>query len=122
MATGLEIFDALKRTTANLPIGNRFEINTFDAKDLMKLSADDLQARGFDAAIAKRVDRDLVSGSLSELGTAIGIEIALNRQARNLIPGEGLRRSRGVLANDAQSLESLLEQLDRIRHPERYPA
>lgn len=122
MATGLEMFDALKRATAGLPIGSRYEINTFDAKDLMKLTEDDLRTLGFDAIVAARVDRDLLGGNLTEFGKAIGLELAVNRQAGNLIPGEGLRRSRGVLADDTQPLDSLFKELDRIRHPERYSA
>lgn len=122
MATGLEMFDALKRAMANQSVGSRFEVNTFDAKDLMKLTECDLVARGFDPAVAMQVERDLLSGSLSELGKSLGLELSVSRQVDNLIPGEGLRRARGVLANDAQPLESLFEELDRIRHPERYLA
>ena len=122
MATGLEMFDALKRATADIPIGGRFDVNSFDAKDLMKLTDDDLKALGFDAILAERIDRDLICGRLTELGKAIGLDLSVDRRAGNLIPGEGLRRSRGALANDAQPLESLFEQLDRIRHPERYSA
>lgn len=122
MATGLEMFDALKRRAAALPAGSRFAVNTFDAKDLMKLTQDDLQSRSFDSGVAERVDRDLQRGSLTQLGKAMGVELVIDRKAENLIPGEGLRRSRGILANDAQPLERLFEQLDRIRHPDRYPA
>lgn len=88
----------------------------------MKLTDDDLKTRGFDAILAERIDRDLMSGRLTDLGKAISLELSVDRRAGNLIPGEGLRRSRGALANDAQPLESLFEQLDRIRHPERYSA
>jgi hypothetical protein len=122
MATGLEMFDALKRRIAALSIGSRFQVNGFDAKDLMKLTENDLMDRGFDRAIAERVDHDLLKGSLAELGKAIGIDLSIDRQAPNLIPGEGLKRAGGYLANDPQTLESLFEQLDRIRHPERHPA
>jgi hypothetical protein len=122
MAMGLEMLDALKRATADLPMGSRFEINAFDAKDLMKLTEHDLRTRGFDPIVAERVDRDLSSGNLAELGKAIGIDISVDRAAGNLIPGEGLRRSRGILASDVQPLETLFEELDRIRHPERYSA
>lgn len=122
MATGPEMFDALKRRTAALSIGSRFQVNGFDANDLMKLSDDDLVERGFDRAVAERVDCDLLKGSLAELGKAIGIDLSIGRQAPNLIPGEGLKRAGGYLADDPQTLESLFEQLDRIRHPERHSA
>lgn len=122
MATGLEMFDALKRATADIPIGGRFDVNSFDAKDLMKLTDDDLRTRGFDSILAQQIDRDLMSGRLTELGNAMGLELSIDRREGNLLPGEGLRRSRGTLANDPQPLESLFEQLDRIRHPERHAA
>lgn len=122
MASGLEMFDALKRGLSSLPLNGHFHVNGFDAKDLMKLAKNDLVLRGFDPDVAERVNRDLLKGSLAELGRAIGTELSVDRQAPNLIPGEGLKRSGGYLANDPQPLESLFEQLDRIRHPERHPA
>lgn len=122
MATGPDMFEALNRKTADLPAGSRFVINDFDAKDLMKLTADDLLARGLEPDVTERVGSDLLQGSVAELGKAIGIELSIGQRAPNLIPGEGLKRAYGYLANDPQSLESLFEQLDRIRHPERYSA
>ncbi len=122
MATGLEMFDALRQATSRLAARAEFKINDFDTEDLMRLSAADLARRGFDPSIAERVARDLAGGRLDELSAALNVPLRVDHDVKNLIPGEGLRRTAGVLANDGQTMEEMLEELDRIRHPERYPA
>lgn len=119
MATGLEMYDALVRATAARGNGT-LAVNEFDAEDLTKLTAADLCLRGVDAPRAERVVSDLAQGNLRELGSAVGVHLTINENEPNLIPGEGIRRSAGSLADEEQTMEEMLEELGRIRHPERY--
>lgn len=119
MATGLEMYDALVRAIAAR--GNRaLAVNQFDAEDLTKLTADDLRLRGIDTARAERVACELAKGSLRELGGMVGAHLAIEQTEPNLISGEGIRRSAGSLADEEQTMEEMFEELDRIRHPEKY--
>lgn len=102
MATGLQMFDALRQATKGLPLGSRFGINTFDAQDLMTLTECDLRGRGFDDCVAEHIGRDLAQGHLTELGRGIGIDLALDRRADNLISGEGLLNGDGGQNNEGQ--------------------
>ncbi|MBI2826583.1 MAG: hypothetical protein HYX69_18070 [Planctomycetia bacterium] len=90
----------------------------FDKLDLCKLTAPDLISRGFDESVAKRVSADLLRGNVEQLSDAIGIELRVERVARWLIPGEGIRRSAGALADEDETLDQTLRELDEIRHPE----
>ena len=119
MATGLEMYDALVRAIAARGNG-AIAVNEFDAEDLGKLSAADLRARGVQADRAQRVARALALGNLGELGDVVGAQLEIERHEPNLIPGEGIRRSAGSLADEEQTMEEMFEELDRIRHPERY--
>ena len=120
MAASLEMFDALRRETRGLTLGSAFRINHLDKLDLSKLRTSDLVSRGFSEAAAERVSGDLLSGGLQELGKAIGLVIEVDRTALNLIPGEGIRRAAEYLREDPETLEEMLQQMDQIRHPERY--
>ncbi|HET6880358.1 MAG TPA: hypothetical protein VFI31_09395 [Pirellulales bacterium] len=119
MATGLEMYDALVKVVAARHNG-ALAVNEFDAEDLTKLTADDLRSRGVDAKQADCIVAELGRGSLRELGKSVGVEITIEDRQPNLIPGEGIRRSAGSLADDEQTMEEMFEELDRIRHPERY--
>jgi hypothetical protein len=119
MATGLEMYDALVRAIAARGNG-AIAVNEFDAEDLSKLTADDLRLRGVDAARAERIASELARGNLWELGNAVGAHLTIEQHKPNLIPGEGIRRSAGSLADEEQTMEETFEELDRIRHPERY--
>jgi len=122
MATGLEMFDALRHVTDGLPTGAEFKINRFDAEDLRQLSATDLVSAGLDDPAAKRVAQDLANGNLGELGAMIGVRLSIAHEVKNLIPGEGFRRMARVPIDDGQTADELFEEVDQIRHPERYPA
>jgi hypothetical protein len=119
MATGLEMYDALVQAIAARNNG-RIAVNEFDAEDLAKLTRDELVSRGVDTAQANRIVSDLGTGNLRELGKAVGVDLSVEERQPNLIPGEGIRRSAGALADDDQTMEEMFEELDRIRHPERY--
>src|SRR5713101_4802931 len=108
MATGLEMFDALKRATQDLPRGGTFTLNVYNKLDLCKLTENDLQSVGFDQEVASRVARDLSKQSLEELGKAMGIELVVRKNSLDLIPGEGIKRATEILRNDPQTLEEML--------------
>lgn len=119
MATGLEMYDALLRAIAARGNG-AIAVNKFDAADLTKLTADELRSRGMDSVRAEHVADELAGGGLAKLGNVVGVRLTIDAQQANLIPGEGIRRSAGSLADDEQTLEEIFEELHRIRHPERY--
>lgn len=119
MATGLEMYDALVRAIAVRGNG-AIAVNEFDAEDLARLTADDLRLRGIDAARAERIASELVKGNLRELADVVGARLTVEQHEPNLIPGEGIRRSAGSLADEEQTMEEMFEELDHIRHPERY--
>lgn len=119
MATGLEMYDALVRVIGARGNGT-LAVNEFDAEDLSKLTAADLRLRGIEAAQAERVASELARGNLGELGNAVGARLEIERHEPNLIPGEGIRRSAGSLADEEQTMGEMFEELDRIRHPERH--
>ncbi|HEX5445772.1 MAG TPA: hypothetical protein VFW87_18240 [Pirellulales bacterium] len=79
-----------------------------------------LRLRGIDTARAECVASELAKGSLRELGSVVGAHLAIEQTEPNLISGEGIRRSAGSLADEEQTMEEMFEELDRIRHPERY--
>jgi hypothetical protein len=122
MATGLEMFNALRQATAGLPAGAQFNLNRFDADDLRQLSVSELVSIGWDSPKAELVVRDLTNGKVVELGSALGVRLCITTEVKNLIPGEGFRRMARVPIDDGQTVDELFEEVDRIRHPERYPA
>lgn len=121
MATGLEMFDALQRAAQGLPTGSDFRMHYFDQFDLFKLKPEELVARGYDQLSAERISTDLMAKCLDELGKSLGIKLFVARDVRTLIPGEGARRAAEALRDDPQTLEEMLIEMDRIRHPEELP-
>lgn len=116
MATGLEMFAALKRATGDLPQGSILYMNQFDKLDLCKLTEDDLLSVGFDEEIACRAGRDLSQQSLEELSNAMGIRLVVKEDILDLIAGEGIKRATAILRNDPQTLEEMLQEMAEIRH------
>lgn len=119
MATGLEMYDALVRKIAVRGNGI-IVLNEFDAEDLAKLTTDDLRSRGVDSVRAERIASELTRSNLGELADVVGARLTINEREPNLISGEGIRRSAGSLADEEQTMEEMFEELNRIRHPERY--
>ena len=119
MASGLEMYRALKRATEELPINSEFNINPSDKCDLCKLTESDLrESLGFDRSVARAVDDDLLRGRITELGKAIGLRLLVVRHARNLIPGEGIRRAAELMKDDPATVEQVLAEVNQLRHPE----
>ena len=67
--------------SAHLPYGSRVVVNPLDALDLQKLTASELQWRGFEKNIAKLVSKDLLSGRLVALGNSVGLELMVDSNA-----------------------------------------
>jgi hypothetical protein len=116
MATGREMYKALKHATSDLPAGSTFTINPFDKIDLCKLTVGDLEKEDYSSAIAERVSQDLMTGSLRELGASMALCLVVDKGTLTLIPGEGFRRAADALKDDPQSLDDMLAELDGIRH------
>src|SRR5690242_10156131 len=105
MATGLELYDALKSATKELKLGERYSINQCDRLDLMKLNETDLLSRGFSPKVAHEVVDALLLGDVENLGRAMGLKLHVDAKAPNLIPGESLRRMGEIMKDDVRSLE-----------------
>jgi hypothetical protein len=120
MATGLELYDALKSATKELKQGERYSINLCDSLDLRKLTEPDLLSRGFSPEVAHEACVALRRGDVENLGRAMGLKLHVERKAPNLIPGESLRRMGEIMKDDVRPLEEDFAELDRIRHPERF--
>ncbi len=120
MATGLEMLDALRAAIRDLPAGSDFRVNIFDKLDLCKLTLADLHQVGFDGTVAEQIMDALNRQDITALGKHLGIRLGVDKDAENLIPGEGLKRTAGALKDDPESFEEMLEYLDRLRHPQRH--
>jgi hypothetical protein len=83
MATGLEIYDALKRLRH--PHSSTVKINQLDATDLEKLTPGDLASRGFDVEVAEEVSVSLSEGKLDLLGERMGLKLEIDPDAPCLI-------------------------------------
>lgn len=86
MATGLEMYDALKIATADLQSGSEFTINTLDSYDLYKLSISDLLSRGYDEKVAEEVFGALSQDNLKPFGRTRGLVIHVSSHAPRLLP------------------------------------
>jgi hypothetical protein len=129
MASALQVFGALKAAIKSLPsednlpdLRSKLTVSEYDGLDLCKLTACDLVSRGFDETVATDVVSDLQQGSLRKLGQSLGIQLDVDRKrsVRSLVPLERLRETAGSLADEEETLEETLLELDRIRHPHRY--
>jgi hypothetical protein len=120
MATGLEMYHAVKKATERLNGDKILKINASDKRDLCQLNVPDLESLGFEKGNAERIANELSKGNLAELGKTFGIHLEVEKYALVLIPGEGLRRAAEALKDDPQTLEEMLEEMRHIRHPWRY--
>jgi hypothetical protein len=120
MATGLEMYRAVKKATERLNGAGILKINASDKRDLCQLNEPELEFLGFDKGSAERIANELSHGNLTELGKTLGINLEVDKHALVLIPGEGLRRAAEALKDDPQTLEEMLAEMRHIRHPWRY--
>ena len=85
MATGVEMYDALKAATADLGIGDKFTINTVESYDLCKLTVSDLESRGFDTRVAEEVSGALLERDFVPFARSLGLTIRISPDAPRLI-------------------------------------
>lgn len=85
MATGLEMYDALKSATATLGLGSEFTINTIESYDLCKLTVDDLMSRGFAEHIAEEVSKALLHDDFGPFSKSVGLKIEISPDAPLLL-------------------------------------
>jgi len=88
MATGLEMYDALKDATSHLEVGSEFTINAIDSYDLCKLTVSDLESRGYDRKVAEEVSGALLQNDFEPFGRSLGLTIHISPDAPRLIPGD----------------------------------
>ena len=119
MATGKEMLTAVRQAIKERGT-NELRLSTFDVYDLFKLTPDDLVDVGFSPEIAEITSADLLKGNLSELSRCLGVQLTKDKQQKNLIPGEGIRRTAGIWANSdgsVQSYEEMVNEIRQLRHP-----
>lgn len=124
MATGREMLAAVRQAIARAPERKALRLSTFDFYDLLKLDRDALLDEfDIDRQMAATVADDLANdGSLVKLGELLGVELLKDKNQKNLIPGEGIRRSAGVLATDVpMTADEIAEEIERMRYPEMHP-
>lgn len=119
MATGLEMYHAVKKAAESVRGNGPLKINPFDKLDLCKLTRGDLMCVGFDEKTAEVIADDLSKERLDELGNALGVKLVTVKRTLGLIPGEGIKRASEILKDDPQTIEEMLEELAWIRNPTR---
>lgn len=119
MASGSQMLEAVQKAIKDLPHGAVFKLSGFDAKDLYKLEPEQLKAASFSDATIDEVVRELRSPhpSLNKLGAALGVRLVIDSNQKNLIPGEGIRRSMGIWANGDDAVQSMVDEVRMLRNP-----
>lgn len=116
MATGKQMLKAVRDALCEQPDRKELPISVFDAYDLFKLTADDLVEAGLDRPRAESICADLLQASLAQLSEWLGVKVFSQKGQKNLIPGEGIRRTAGIWANGENvTPESLIEELRAMR-------
>jgi hypothetical protein len=121
MATGIQMLEAVREAIRQRPGIVELPLSTFDVIDLEKLKPSDLQEKlGLDLQRAEGISSDLFKGSLVELSNCLGVKLLKDRQQKNLIPGEGFRRSAGIWNVDGEelNLDAIVDEIRQLRHPE----
>jgi hypothetical protein len=119
MATGKQMLTAVLDAIKNRPGASELRISTFDAYDLFKLQPTELQEFGVDEERSEAISNDLLQNqSLSELGAWLGKTLIKVKDADNLIPGEGIRRSAGIWANGNNcDPDAIVQEIRQLRNP-----
>lgn len=94
MASGLEVFDALKNATSHLPAGSVFVLQRLDAHDLRKLKPSDLVSRGYDERVAERVSSALMQNNIGPLSDSLGLHLATSPIALQVLAQRPSRSER----------------------------
>jgi hypothetical protein len=118
MATGAQMLTAVLDAIKMQPGLKELRLSTFDACDLFKLHPSDLQEFVSDCTRAGAIGGDLLNGSLAELSDWLGVELVMDKRQKNLIPGEGFRRTAGIWAAGNGDPDSIVEEVRQLRNPE----
>lgn len=86
MATGIEMYTALRQATRQICAGGEFTINAVEEYDLRKLRPSDLVALGFDQTIAEEVSSSLLNGDCGPLAHRMGLRLLVRHDAPRLLP------------------------------------
>lgn len=118
MATGKQMLEAVLEVVKLQPEQNELRINEFDIGDLLKLDVNELHELGVADEQAKLIVADLANESLTELSGWVGITLIQDKEPKNLIPGEGIRRTAGLWADDREyDPDALVEEIRQLRNP-----
>jgi hypothetical protein len=117
MATGRQMLEAVLQAIRSQPALPELRLSTFDAIDLEKLTPSDLQGFGVDAKTCELICGDLLNESLDELGNWLGTKLVRDKAAKNLIPGEGFRRTAGIWWNGVYDPDAWTEEIRQMRNP-----
>ncbi|MBX9789819.1 MAG: hypothetical protein K2Y37_12950 [Pirellulales bacterium] len=117
MATGLQMLEAVLAAVKRQPGASELRINQFDLEDLLKLNAVELRELDVADEQANRIVTDLSKESLAELSEWIGVALVEDKDQKNLIPGEGIRRTAGIWADGNDDPDAIVEEIRRLRNP-----
>ncbi|HEX4147059.1 MAG TPA: hypothetical protein VHY91_26410 [Pirellulales bacterium] len=117
MATGKQMLEAVLQAVRSHPDQKELRLSIFDAIDLGKLTPSDLQELGVDLQRSEQISGDLLSGSFDELGNWLGTKLVRDKAAKNLIPGEGFRRTAGIWWTGDYDPDALVEEIRQLRNP-----
>jgi hypothetical protein len=117
MATGKEMLEAVRHVLRSQPSLRELRISVFDALDLEKLTPSDLRSLNLSVDESERITSDLLTGSLEELGNWLGTKLVKDHRQRNLIPGEGFRRTAGIWATGDDDPDALVDEIRELRNP-----
>lgn len=84
MATGIEMYRAVKNATRDLRTGSDFAIHPVDLTDLFKLTPVDLVTLGYGQDIAEEVSGALFRGEFDLLGVTMGVRFIRTFEAERL--------------------------------------
>ena len=116
MATGKEMLAALRQAVQRNSSVRELRISPFDASDLFKLQPNDLKDFGADVHVARVICQDLARRDFGKLSEWLEISIVPDTSARNLIPGEGIRRTAGVWATGNDDPDAIVDEIRRMRN------
>jgi hypothetical protein len=87
MATGIEIYDAVKNEIPNRRREQdwKFAISNLDALDLLKLTTEDLCGRGYGESVAEKVCSAITNGNLNVLEETMGIKFDVRDDIPSLV-------------------------------------
>jgi hypothetical protein len=117
MATGKQMLEAVLVAVRSQPGLPELRLSTFDAIDLEKLTPSDLQSLGVETRKAELISGDLLNGGLDELGNWLGTRLVRDKLQKNLIPGEGFRRTAGIWWTGDVDPDAVVEEIRRMRNP-----